>query len=439
MTTLTGIMTTGLLGMNAQGTALSSISANIANVNSTGYKESDTRFATLLGDPDNGFTPNQQAGGFWQGVNTVQQQQIDRQGDIQGTVSLTDFAIDGRGFFGVASAIDPTTGSVAGNGQRLVTRAGNFQTDKNGFLVNQAGNFLLGIPLTGGTGTLAGTGGNQTLSSLQPVKLSANATDSGRPTTLVRLFANLPATDSTSSTPETLGTEVFDSAGNGYNMTLAFTKTGTTDWSMNVQSVTPLDTSASAPTVTVTPSPVAVTFDGDGQIVSPTDDVSVGTFSLSNGASLDFQVSVTGGNPAGGHLTQLDDQMQNGGVEQDGAGPGSPTGFRLSPDGILTQTFSNGQSVAQFQVPLVTYVNPDGLEQFSGTAFLPTADSGPDTVVTPQQGGGGILSSSQLESSNVDLTDQFADLIVTQRAFSASSKIISTADQMYETVAQMKG
>jgi flagellar hook protein FlgE len=86
----------------------------------------------------------------------------------------------------------------------------------------------------------------------------------------------------------------------------------------------------------------------------------------------------------------------------------------------------------------VTYVNPDGLEQASGTAFLPTAEAGADTVVTPSQGGGGTLSSSQIEQSNVDLTDQFADLIVTQRAFSASSKIISTADQMYETVAQMK-
>jgi len=438
MTTLDGIMTTGLLGMNAQGTALSSISANIANVNSAGYKESDTRFETLLGDPNHGFTPNQQAGGFWQGVNTVQQQQIDRQGAIQGSVSQTDFAIDGRGFFGVASAVDPTTGQVAGNGQRLVTRAGNFTVDKNGFLQNQAGNFLLGIPLTNGTGTLAGTGGNQTLTSLQPVQLSAAATDSGKPTSLVRLFANLPATDSASSAPETLGTEVFDSNGDGYNLTLAFTKTGTDDWSMTVQSVTPLDTSASAPTVTVTPSPADVTFDTDGQVVSPTSNVSVGTFTLSNGATLGFQVSLAGGNPAGGHVTQFDDTLQNGGIEQDGSGPGSATGFTLQPDGVLLQNFSNGQSVARFQVPLVTYVNPDGLEQASGTAFLPTAEAGADTVVSPSQGGGGTLSSSQIEQSNVDLTDQFADLIVTQRAFSASSKIISTADQMYETVAQMK-
>src|SRR5258706_10858411 len=103
MTTLTGIFTTGLLGMNAQGTALSSVSANIANVNSAGYKESDTRFATLLADPDKGFTPNQQAGGFWEGVQAVQQNQVGRQGIIQSTGAQTDFAIDGRGFFGVAS------------------------------------------------------------------------------------------------------------------------------------------------------------------------------------------------------------------------------------------------------------------------------------------------------------------------------------------------
>jgi flagellar hook protein FlgE len=439
MTTLDGIMTTGLLGMNAQGTALSSVSANIANVNSAGYKETDTRFETLLGDPDKGFTPNQQAGGFWQGVRSVQQQQIDRQGDIKGTSSLTDLAINGRGFFGVASAVDPATGQVAGNGQRLVTRAGDFQIDKNGFFVNQAGNSLLGIPLTGGTATLAGTGGNQTLTSLQPVQLLANASDAGVPTSLVRIFANLPATDTTASTPETLGTEVFDSQGNGYNLTLAFAKTGDDAWRMNVQSVTPLDTSANAPTVTVTPSPADISFDQNGQVLSPTGAVSVGTFGLSNGASLAFQVSVAGGNPAGGKLTQFDDLLQNGGIEQDGTGPGSAIGFTLTSDGIVKQNFSNGLSISRFQVPLVTYVNPDGLEQMSGTAFLPTAEAGPDTVVTPDQGGGGSLANGRIESSNVDLTDQFANLIVTQRAFSASSKIITTADQMYETVAQMKG
>ena len=435
MATLTGIMATGLLGMNAQGTALSSVSANIANVNTAGFKESDTRFETLLGDPNQGFTPNQQAGGFWQGVNTIQQQQIDRQGNIQGTGAQTDFAINGRGFFGVAAAVDTTTGGVTG--ARMVTRAGDFQVDKNGFFVNQAGNFLLGIPLTNGSGTLAGTGGNQTLSSLTPVQLSASASDSGAMTTLVKIDANLPASDATGATPETLGTEVFDSQGNGYNLTLAFAKTATNSWTMSVQSITPLDTSAGAPTVTVTPAAATLTFDSDGKLTSPTGAVSVGTFTLSNNASLAFQIAA--GSDSGGNMTQLDGPLADGGIQQDGAGPGSATGFTLTADGIVKQNFTNGLSISRFQVPLVTYVNPDGLEQVSGTAFLPTQESGVDTVVTPEQGGGGSLASSQLESSNIDLTDQFANLIVTQRAFSANSKVITTYDQMYQTVAQMAG
>lgn len=443
---------TGVTAMNAQSSAMGVLSNNIANARTVGFKDSDARFADLVAG---GKSSNNDVGS---GVTFSQFNRIDQQGILSASVTTTNFAISGRGFFPVASAIDGTTGQLANTAERLVTRAGDFSVDKDGFLVNAKGYALLGTPV-GSTGTGAGA-----FNSLQPIKVPATTVLAGTASTTVTLSGNLSASDSvpvTTVTPETTdadgnvipasstttpGTSLkssvtaYDATGTPYALEVTFTKTAPQTWT--AQYTGGASTDGTALTARANSTPVTLSFGSNGQLVSPTTSTALGsvTFTNATGAtvatlspSFSFQDSAGRATITGfGASTNLSSSTT------DGHGALDLVGIEVDDAGVLSQVFEQGKRVAVASIPVVTFVNDYGLEEVNGTAYRLTADSGDPVVNASDTNGAGKVFGSRLEESTVDLADEFTDMIVTQRGYQAASKIVTTADAMIETVRDLK-
>jgi flagellar hook protein FlgE len=432
---LVGAFIAGVTGIDAQSNKMGAISDNISNANTVGYKPTNVLFKTLV----TGTNAPTQLGGTGPipfnfapgGVIPTPEKRMDLQGVLTASSSSTDLGITGRGFFAVTNAVNTTSGAVAKGADFLVTRAGSFSLDQNGFLVNSAGFFLLGTP----TSSPTGSGVPSALTGLQPVKLQAgpNVTIGGVATSNVSISANLPATAAVGDT-RALNTTVFDSNGNAYTLGITFTNTGTNAWSAAATSLTAVN-SSSGVTATVSSSPVSLTFSGDGTLSSGTGSQSLGTFSLSNGASLSPSFNF-GSGFAG--LTQFGSAFSSGNVQQDGRSSGTRTGVTVDSNGIVDEVYTNGAIIPRFQVPVVTYINPDGLDAQSGNVWAGTATSGTAQISASNTNGAGQITPSTLEQSSVDLSSEFTDMIISQATYSANTKTITTADQMYQTIAQLR-
>lgn len=448
---------TGVTAMNAQSSAMGVLSNNIANSRTVGFKDSDARFADLVAG---GKSSNNDVGS---GVTFSQFSRIDQQGILSTSVTSTNFAISGRGFFPVASAIDSTTGQIANTAERLVTRAGDFSVDKNGFLVNAKGFALLGIPAE--TGTAAGANGGA-FNGLQPIKVPATTVLAGTASTSITLTGNLSATDAApvttvvpettaadgTVTPETTTTTpgtslkssvtAYDSTGTPYALEITLTKTAPQTWTAQYTGGTGPD--GTSLTATATSTPVTLTFGSDGQLISPTGSVALGSVAFTNTAtgatvatlSPSFRFQDAAGRST---ITGLGGASNLSGSTTDGHGALGVVGIEVDDAGVLSQVFDQGKRVAIASIPVVTFVNDYGLESVSGTAYRVTADSGDPVVNLSNTNGAGKVLGARLEESTVDLADEFTDMIVTQRGYQAASKIVTTADAMIETVRDLKG
>ncbi len=428
------------MGVNAQSTKFGTISDNIANVNTTGYKANDTQFATLVAGRQP-YIPDF----FTGGVIPNNRQLMLSQGQLIASQQSTDLGINGKGFFAVVSrgGINTDTGARLAGTDVLNTRAGAFQIDKDGYMVNTAGFALMGEKLT--DQQIADNGGElpaisaTTPEGLVPVRFDSNTdlTINGKATTTVRMEANIPATDAIGATPRDLYAQVYDSNGSTYDVKLQATKIGINTWSVSAVAAT--SASSDAATVTVSPVPTTFTFNSDGTLASPSGAVTLGSFTLSNGATMSPQFTFTGGSPSGGKLTQIGDTSVVTGAAQDGYPKGSRLGVIIDQNGIVKEQFSNGQLVTRFRVPIINYINPPGLEARSGNVWAQSDTSGSPVVNGANTGIAGGIQAETLEQSTVDLSEEFSSMIVTQRAYSANTKTLTTADEMYKTVVQMKG
>ncbi|KJV10134.1 hypothetical protein VZ95_06960 [Elstera litoralis] len=448
---------TGVTAMNAQSTAMGVLSNNIANSRTVGFKDSDSRFSDLV---NGGKSSNSRVGS---GVVASQFSRIDQQGILSASYTSTNFAIAGRGFFPVASAIDSATGQIANTAERLVTRAGDFSVDKNGFLVNSKGFALLGIPA--GTTATTGTGAGA-FNSLQPIKVPATTVLAGTASTSITLTGNLSAADAvpvttttedttdadgnvvpgtTTTTPGatvTSSVTAYDSTGTPYVLEVTLTKTAPQTWTAQYTGGTGPD--GTALTATATSAPITLTFGSNGQLVSPTGSVSLGSVAFTNtatGASVatlspnfKFQDDVSGLTT----ITGMGGASNLSGSTTDGHGALGLAGIEVGEDGVLYQIFDQGKRVAVASIPVVTFVNDYGLESVSGTAYRVTDSSGDAVVNASNTNGAGKVMGAQLEQSTVDLADEFTDMIVTQRGYQAASKIVTTADAMIEIVRDLK-
>jgi flagellar hook protein FlgE len=429
---LYGALSIGVSGLSAFSQALSATSSNIANVNTVGYKEATASFSTFL-NAESGVGSNSSAG-----VVSSTQQDITTQGLPTTTSSNTDLSISGSGFFVVAT--DPTA-----TGNQEFTRAGSFRPDQNGVLVNTAGLYLLGYQLDSAgnvpsnassltainvTG-LSGTAGASTKMSLQANLEASSTVDAGY------VAGDMAAGTVAPDFSRTIN--VYDSQGGQQPVMMSFIKTGANTWAYE-------STYAGAPAnVTSTNlSQGTITFNSDGTLknvngASPASGNIALTIPWAAASGLSPQVLTVNLGTVGatGGLTQYDAPSALNGQTVDGSAFGSVTGVTIAKDGTVTAQFSNGLSQNVYKIPLATFTNPDGLGQISGNAYVATRNSGPANINLAKSGMTGSINSQSLEGSTVDLATEFTNLITTQRAYSASARIITTANQMLQQLEQL--
>ena len=434
-------MLTGVAGLNANSRALSISSSNIANVNTIGYKSSSSAFSTLLAA--SGDSADSSAG-----VVANQAQLVNVQGGISSTQSPTDLALSGNGFFVVSA----TSSNTAGTSQHLLyTRAGNFTPDANGNLQNAAGLYLQGWPLAS-DGSLP-TDRND-LTDINVNNLAGKA----QQTTTMSLKANLQASTAVTS-PYTAGdmaagnvtpdfqrtVNVYDSQGGAQPLQVSYVKTAANTWSYEV-TYQGAGANIGSPTNNLLASGT-MTFNADGTL--QTADTSSATPTGSINVTIPWSPSVSGlqpqtisinmGTPGSSDgITQFDNTSVLVSSTVDGALFGSVSGVSIDSDGFVTAKFSNGLSQKVFKIPVATFDNPDGLEAATGNAYAASEQSGTPTIGEANLGAAGSIQSSALEGSTVDLAAEFTNLITTQRAYSASARIITTADQMLQTLEQIQ-
>jgi flagellar hook protein FlgE len=442
---LYGAMMTGIAALTANSDALSVASSNIANVNTVGYKTATADFSTLLAAAAGTSDPSAA------GVVATSGQNVTQQGLLTSTSSDTDLAISGNGFFIVSQTPSST-------GTNEYTRAGSFTTDANGNLVNSSGLYLLGWKLD--------TSGNpptnpSDLSLINVSDLAGKAVAS----TKIALQANLQASATTASgyatgdmslattasgyvTPDFQRTiNVDDSQGGTQPLEFSFVKTAANTWAYEV--------SYSGDSSNITGSnPIAsgtMSFNADGSLanVVPTGGSGTpasGTISISVPWSAASGLSSTSGQVLSVNMgtvgttdgvTQYDTASTLTSATVDGAVYGSVSGISIATDGTVSANFSNGLTQAVFKIPLATFANPDGLAEVSGNAYTTTPDSGTPVVNVASTGGSGTINSKELEGSTVDLATEFTNLITTQRAYSAASRIVTTVDQMLQQLDQI--
>ncbi|MEM7169520.1 MAG: flagellar hook protein FlgE [Pseudomonadota bacterium] len=414
---LYGALFSGVSGLAAQSNALGIISDNIANVNTVGYKTSITRFSSLVTQE---VSVTRHSSG---GVISSAYANVDQQGLLQSTASGTDLAIAGDGFFVVNENANPTVGS-----NYLFTRAGQFTPDENGDLVNAAGFYLQGYNMRTNPNPPPSA---STFTGLETVNVS-NLSGNAESTANLSMDVNLPSTAAVGDT-HTVTMQIFDSLGNPHDLDINFTKTGINTWDFGssdpVSEGAVTGTSAGAGNLVFAPdgTPSAINFTTPFTVNGWTTGAANSAFTLDLG---------TAGSTDG--LTQFAGEFAITDIDQDGVRFGVFTGVTINEEGIVTALFDNGQNQDIFRMPLGMFNNPNGLNHLTGNAYQQTDDSGNFQLSLATTNGAGSVSASTLESSTVDLADEFTNMIVTQRAYSASARTITTADDMLEELIRIR-
>ena len=440
---LFGAMSTAISGLSAQSAAFSNIGDNVANSQTIGFKRVDTSFEDYL--TSSTATSNQSG-------SVVARP--DYANSVQGSVTLTDkpldLAIAGQGFFTVSRETSSANGIGTFAPQQQYTRAGDFTLDRDGYLVNSSGGVL--------NGWLPDAKGVLDTSKVAPIQVG-QAAFSPVATTQATLVANLPATpSSTASVANPL--QVFDALGNSQTLQLTWTQqpaaaAGASTWTVKV--ALPNGTSLGSADVSFgTNGAPAGTISDVGNIVP-------GTTTTPPGGTITAGSAYTPGSPAtltlkpdfgsgpqaitlnlgsfgqGNGLTQYaGTDFSLKGLTQDGAAPGTFSGVTTRQNGDIVANYDNGQSRTVARVPLTLFANPDALQRQDGQAFSATRDSGGARTLASGSNGAGNLVTQSVEGSNVDIAAEFSKLIVAQRAYSANTKMVTTADELLQQTLDMK-
>ncbi len=402
-----------LSGLAADSVALNTIGNNLANLNTTAFKEQSTEFENLFYQQigANGSGDVLQLGA---GVKVQETPTNYNQGSINPDGVNTHLALDGDGFFVVQQ-----------QGVQSLTRAGNFQLDNQGNLITAEGASVMGYNANNG---VVGAGG-----SLVAMKLPVGTTEAAQATQNFSLTANLNAGASV-GTPFATSIDVYDSLGQSHLLNITYTKTAPGSW----------DYAITLPAGDATGTPVnntgTLTFNSSGQLTSPTTNVAGVSFpGMADGsADLTFNYNLfdSNNNPLISQTTSASQTNQN---FQDGFKSGIYTGFTADAAGILTANFSNGQQRNVGQVAVATVANEEGLTVIGNNNFMTTAASGQINAGVAQTGSRGSITPDALELSNVDISTEFANLIVAQRAFEANSKTVTTFDTVtQDTIALIR-
>jgi len=411
----------GLSGLNAASKNLDVIGHNVANSSTTGFKSSRADFAEMVASAI-GSSSGSTAG---IGVNVAAVSQQFTQGAINSTGNSLDLAINGDGFFHVKLT----------DGTQAYTRSGNFQLDKAGNMITTDGASVMGYPIDPATGLTSGT-------TLEALKFPTGQPIPAKETTEITAALNLSARAENAAgdpaavppvpaTPRaTYGTsiEVYDSQGIATPVALYFEKSAGNTWNV----FNSLDTAAT--------SIGQLVFDGSGNLVSGSPiAMTVAAADLPNpnngGANpvQDLSISLNLGG-----VTQSSSEFSVSKLTHNGYAAGELNGIKISTDGTIMASYSNGVTRAESQLALAKFSNSQGLSAIGGNNWVATADSGAPLYGTAKSGSFGAMISGALESSNVDLTAELVNMMGAQRAYQANAQTIKTQDQVFSTLVNLR-
>jgi flagellar hook protein FlgE len=398
-----------LSGLNAASRSLDVIGNNIANSGTTGMKSSRAEFSEIYASSA-GSIGGSSAG---LGVDVQDVAQQFSQGTLTTTGNDLDVAINGAGFFQVKQ----TDGTTA------YTRAGDFKLDKDGNIVTNTNAQLMGYPTT--------PAGVRTSSSVQPLSLPTGSPIAAKETSKMSADITLDASAAVASTAtpptplQTYGTSLtaYDPQGLEIPVGLYFTKTANNSWQVYT-SVNGSDPSTSTP--------FTVNFKADGTL-DPATPIPSLTLTSPNDPTVTFPVTLDLSK-----MTQVNSRFAVNALSQDGYTSGSLTGIKIENSGIITATYSNGQTQSAGQLALANFRNVQGLAPTNAGYWVQTAASGQPVTGAPGEGTFGQLQAGALEESNVDLTAELVNMMTTQRAYQANAQTIKTQDQIMSTLVNLR-
>lgn len=433
--TISSSLNAGVAGLNVNASRLSSISDNIANSGTYGYKRSVTDFESLVtaGAADSGIYS---AGG----VRAVTSRLIGQTGSLVTTSNALDVAVNGRGMLPVTTAAAVTSGAAAP--PMMMTTTGSFHPNSAGVLETSSGLALLGWPANA-DGSIPALP-RDTMTGLQPVTISASQT-AGNPTTKVTLGVNLPAAATAAGADgaaQPLSVEYFGNLGDPQTLGVTFTPTVPTSGSSNAWTMTITDSAQGGATI----GKYDLVFDGSrgsGGTLASVTTRSGGTYDAGTGmiglTVAGGPIAVTIGKPGDtAGLTQLSGTFAPTAITKDGSPVGNLTSTTIDKTGLITATYDTGFTRVIYQVPLVDVPNPDGLTALDNQVYQVSPDSGSFFLWDAGKGPTGSVAGYALEGSTTDIAGELTNLIQTQRAYSSNAKVIQTVDQMLQETTNMK-
>jgi len=408
--------TTALSGLNANSTAIDIIGNNLANLDTTGFKADSVQFSDLMSQ-QLGASASSAVG---LGVAPAQSVMQFQQGSIQQTGGALDAAISGNGLFVVQDS----------TGEQLYTRAGNFTLGADGSLLTATGEHVQGWGATAGVVNLSSPVGDITvpLTGVVPAKA----------TTTISLDANLDSAAAAGGASANFSAPVtvVDSQGGQHTLTFSFTNTGVNAWSYTV-TIPAADLKAGGTTTLATGN---LTFNGSGQLLTPAAGapIAVNVSNLADGANnlaMNWDLYDPSNN---GLLTQFAQSSGVSATNQDGLTAGEIVNINMGTNGILLANYSNGQQLPVAQLALANIQNPETLVSVGDNNLKATNDTATPAIGTADSGGRGQVVGGALEGSTVDIAQEFTMLIAAQRSYEANGKVITTSDQMLQTLIALK-
>ena len=416
---LLGSLNAAVGGMNAQSAFIGNISDNIANSQTVGFKETDTKFVDYLTES----SPSTHSPGA---VVARPQYTNSTQGAVTQVSNPTSIAISGQGFF----AVQRPTGNGTVSPQPYFTRAGNFAPNSLGQLVNSTGYIL-----DGWKASTTPTGTTYDSSKLQPIVINKGPS-LPVPTSQVTLAANLPAS-STATFPSTI--QAFDAAGGSQAIALEWSPiTGTPGaWNLSVNG-TAMATAQFGTGPAGTPPATGGNGSAAGSLVSIAGTGGATATGTTLSTKLNFGLGEQDVNLNLSGMTQFAaSDYQVSSLAQDGSAQGNYSSVSIGASGDVSINYDNGTNTIIAKVPLVNFNDPNALQQQDGQAFTATLDSGLPSAHASGVGGAGKLIVGAEEASNVDIAAQFTQMIVAQQTYTANTKVIATTNNLLQDTLDM--
>lgn len=402
---------TALSALSANSTAVDIVGNNLANLNTTGFKADSVDFQDLMSQAI-GVGSGATAVGL--GVSGAQAVKQFAQGAIQQTSGAFDAAIQGNGFFVVRDQ----------NNQQLFTRAGNFKLDATGHMQTATGEYVQGWNAQAGV--------LNPNSAVGDIVIPVNGVSPATATTSMSLTVNLDAAATVGASTGTYSApvQVVDAQGGIHTLTVTFTKTDVNSWDYAVNIP---DADLTTPGTTPLASG-SLTFDGTGQLASPTatdPPIEVTIAGLADGAD-DLTVNWSLFNGTTGLLTQFAQASGVSAAAQDGIPAGQIVKVGIRDGGLIVAQYSSGLQATVGQVALASIQNPDSLVAVGNNNLQASPATSAPAIGAADSGGRGKISGGSLESSTVDIAREFTNLITLQRSYQANSRVVTTTDAMLQ-------